>query len=227
MSDDKPPTKTTTESPSSSHERTERGVMLIVSSPSGAGKTTLCRQLTAEFPQLTFSVSYTTRPRRGREVEGVDYHFVDDAAFDRMVAQGQLAEWAEVHGRRYGTAEATINANIDAGIDVLFDIDWQGGMQLKSRYSDDSTMVFVLPPSMEELARRLRDRGTDSAEMVARRLAKARDELSHYGEYGYLVTNDDLQRAYAELRAIYVAAHCTRRRRSQRALALIDESRVE
>ncbi|MCA9670876.1 MAG: guanylate kinase [Myxococcales bacterium] len=205
--------------------RTGRGILLVVSSPSGAGKTTLCRRLMKEFPRLTFSVSYTTRPKRPREVDGEDYHFVDAARFDAMVERGQLAEWAIVHDNRYGTARSTIDAAIDEGRDVIFDIDWQGGMQLSSKYPDDTVMVFVLPPSMQELARRLRDRGTDAPEMVERRLAKAAEELTHHGEYDYLITNDDLDVAYRELRAVYLAAHCQARRRSSRAIALIDEAR--
>ncbi|MCC6748318.1 MAG: guanylate kinase [Deltaproteobacteria bacterium] len=202
-----------------------RGLLFVVSSPSGAGKTTLCHRLMAEFPALAFSISYTTRPKRPNERDGVDYHFTDHATFSRMVAEDRFAEWAEVHGNRYGTSLETISQNIDAGLDVLFDIDWQGATQLKSKYPDETVMVFVLPPSLEELSRRLRNRGTDAPEMVARRLAKAREELGHYGEYEYLVTNDDLDQAYRELSAIYVAGHCTRRRRAHRALELVEAVR--
>ena len=202
-----------------------RGVLLVVSSPSGAGKTTLVRRLMREYPELRFSVSYTTRPPRDGEVDGVDYHFVDDARFDAMVEAGQFAEWALVHGRRYGTAQQTIVDNIEAGRDVVFDIDYQGGTTLKGKFENDAVMVFVLPPSMRELERRLRSRGSDAEEMVVRRLAKAREELGHYDAYDYLVINDELDKAYADLRAIYAAAHCSRRRRAYRALALLEESR--
>ena len=167
----------------------------------------------------------TTRPKREGEIDGQDYHFVDAERFAQMVEDDELAEWAEVHGNRYGTARATINEAISDGRDVLFDIDWQGGMQLRGKYQDDTVMVFILPPTMAELARRLRSRGTDAPEMVERRLAKAADELTHHGEYDYLITNDDLDAAYDELRAVYLAAHCQGRRRAPRALELIDEAR--
>jgi guanylate kinase len=206
-------------------KKLERGVLLVVSSPSGAGKTTLVRRLMQEYPRLGFSVSYTTRPPRANEIDGVDYHFVDDARFDAMVDAEQFAEWALVHGRRYGTAQQTIVDNIEAGRDVVFDIDYQGGTTLKGKFENDAVMVFVLPPSMKELERRLRRRGTDAEEMVVRRLAKAKEELGHYDAYDYLVINEDLDKAYADLRAIYAAAHCSRRRRARWALALLEEAR--
>jgi guanylate kinase len=207
--------------------RRERGILLVVSSPSGAGKTTLCHRLLREFPRLTFSVSYTTRPQRPNEREGVDYHFVDDAAFGAMVAADAFAEWARVHGHRYGTARATIDSGLAAGRDILFDIDWQGATALKTKYADDTVMVFVLPPTLEELAARLRRRGTDAADVVARRLAKAKEELTHYGEYEFLLPNVDLEEAYGNLRAIYLAAHLTQRRQAFRALRLLEEVRTE
>lgn len=209
-----------------SGDEVHRGLLFVVSSPSGAGKTTLCRRLQGEFPALTFSVSFTTRPKRGNEVDGVDYHFVDGARFEKMVDEDAFAEWAEVHGNRYGTAWETIKANIEAGRDVLFDIDWQGATALKDKLPADTVMVFVLPPSTAELARRLRSRGTDAPEVVERRLAKAHEELGHYGEYTYLVHNDDLERAYDELRAIYKAEHCASHRRRHLARALIEELRT-
>ena len=198
----------------------DRGLLFVVSSPSGAGKTTLCRRLIKEFSRLCFSVSFTTRSKRPGEVEGVDYRFVNDLDFDRMVEMGEFAEWAEVHGNRYGTANQTIHDNIAADRDVLFDIDWQGATALRSKYPEDTVMVFVLPPSMRELSRRLRRRGTDSEDVVKRRLAKATEELGHFGEYQYLVINDDLEAAYQELRAIYVSEHCAQKRRSHFALGL-------
>lgn len=204
-----------------------RGILLVVSSPSGAGKTTLCHRLMAEFDRVTFSISYTTRPRRSNETPGVDYHFVDDATFTAMVNDNMFAEWARVHGHRYGTARVTVDENLAAGRDILFDIDWQGATQLKSKYPDETVMVFVLPPSLDELADRLRKRGTDSAEVVARRLAKAKDELGHYGEYHYLLHNDVLDLAYADLRAIYVAAHLTQSRQASLALRLLEDVRTE
>ncbi|PID39384.1 MAG: guanylate kinase [Proteobacteria bacterium] len=207
--------------------RAARGLLFVVSSPSGAGKTTLCRRLQAEFPNLAFSVSVTTRPPRSNEVDGVDYHFVRVERFEEMVQQGEFAEWAEVHGNRYGTAWSTIRENIEAGRDVLFDIDWQGATALRSNKElrSDTVMVFVLPPSMDELARRLRSRGTDASDVVERRLAKAKDELTHYGEYHYLLFNDDVDHAYDDLRAIYRAEQCSAARQTHRAVALIDEMR--
>jgi guanylate kinase len=205
----------------------ERGVLLVVSSPSGAGKTTLCHRLLAEFPRLSFSVSYTTRPKRANEREGVDYHFVDDACFSTMVAAGDFAEWARVHAHRYGTARLTIDENLAAGRDILFDIDWQGATTLRARYSDDTVMIFVLPPTLEELAARLRRRGTDAADVVARRLAKAKEELTHFGEYDFLLPNVDLEQAYSNLRAIYLAAHLAQKRQAFRAQRLLEEVRAE
>jgi guanylate kinase len=206
-------------------QRRSGGLLLVVSSPSGAGKTTLCRRLMAEFPALTFSVSYTTRPRRPAEVDGVDYHFVDEDRFQSMVDREEFAEWARVHDHRYGTARASIDENLSRNRDLLFDVDWQGATSLHSKYPDETVMVFVLPPSLEELAARLRRRGTDSPEAVERRLAKAKEELGHYGEYQFLLPNDELEEAYQGLRAIYLAAHLARERQADRALRLLEEVR--
>lgn len=202
----------------------QRGLLFVVSSPSGAGKTTLCRRLINDFPGLAFSVSYTTRPQRANEADGVDYRFVDDQAFDTMVAQDRFAEWAEVHGNRYGTARETILMAIENGRDVLFDVDWKGAQSLKRIYPDDTVMAFVLPPSMETLTERLRGRGTDSDAVVKRRLARAAEELRHYTEYDYLIVNEDLQLAYGELRSVYQAQHCTQRWRAAHALRLVEEA---
>lgn len=182
-----------------------RGILVIVSSPSGAGKTTLTRRLLAEFPdQLSFSVSYTTRPMRPGEVDGRDYHFVTHAAFEEMVKRHEFAEHAFVHQNRYGTAEAPIEAALITGKDIIFDVDWQGGAALSTRWPSDSLKVFILPPDLPALEARLRSRATDAPEVVERRLAKAREELEHFGEYQHLIVNDDLDRAYAILRAIYL-----------------------
>jgi guanylate kinase len=199
-------------------------MLFVVSSPSGAGKTTLTRRLMEEFDRLTFSISYTTRPPREGEVDGEDYHFVDEATFARMVAEDAFAEHATVHGNRYGTADAQIHEAFAAGRDVLFDIDYQGGRQLKAKYPAEAVMVFVLPPTMEALAGRLRRRATDTEEIIRRRLAKAVDELGHYHAYEYLVVNDDLEAAYERLRAIYLASSCRWDRRSPMAEALIAEA---
>jgi guanylate kinase len=200
-----------------------RGILLVISSPSGAGKTTLARRL-AERYGLHFSVSYTTRPPRAGEVNGTDYHFVDEAEFSRMVAERELAEWAYVHGQRYGTAIATVNKAIEEGVDCIFDIDYQGGQQIRQQWREDSLLCFILPPSMAELERRLRQRATDSAEAIHRRLATAHKELKHYSEYDYLVVNDQLERALTDLSAIYVAARCARSRNEPMAQALLAEA---
>lgn len=186
----------------------ERGTLMIVSSPSGAGKTTLTRRLLDEFggtpPQLAFSVSYTTRPQRPGEVEGRDYHFVTPEAFEHMARRGDFAEHAFVFGNRYGTAQAPVEAALGRGTDVIFDVDWQGGAALAARWPLDSLKVFILPPDLEILASRLQNRATDAPEVIDRRLRKAIEELEHFDEYQHLIVNDDLDRAYAVLRAIYL-----------------------
>jgi guanylate kinase len=182
-----------------------RGVLVIVSSPSGAGKTTLTRRLITEFgPQLEFSVSYTTRPIRPGEVDGRDYWFISPEAFEQMVERGEFAEYAWVHQNRYGTARAPIDTALGAGRDVIFDVDWQGGRHLSEKWPRDSLKIFILPPDEETLERRLRQRATDAPEVIERRIRKAKEELAHYVEYEHLVVNDDLERAYALLRAIYL-----------------------
>lgn len=183
----------------------DRGVLVIVSSPSGAGKTTLTRALLDEFKdKLAFSVSYTTRPIRVGEENGRDYWFVTPEEFERKVGAGEFAEHAYVHGNRYGTAIAPIEAALSAGRDMIFDVDWQGGAALSSRWPNDSLKIFILPPSMDELASRLRRRATDAQEVIDRRLRKAREELEHFDEYQHLIVNDDRERAYDLLRAIYL-----------------------
>lgn len=182
-----------------------RGVLVIVSSPSGAGKTTLTKRLLEEFKgQLEFSVSYTTRPMRTGETHGKDYWFVSTDEFDAMVRNGEFAEWAFVHRNRYGTAIAPIEAALAQGRDVIFDVDWQGGAALSLRWPEDCLKIFVLPPDLETLERRLRQRATDAPHVVETRLRNAKDELTHYPEYEHLVVNDDLERAYGLLRGIYL-----------------------
>jgi guanylate kinase len=183
----------------------DRGILVIVSSPSGAGKTTLTHRLLTEFAaNLEFSVSYTTRPRRSGEVDGRDYHFVSPEVFEEMIAKQAFAEHAFVHGNRYGTALAPIEAALSAGRDIIFDVDWQGGAALSAHWADDSLKIFILPPDLEVLAFRLRKRATDAPGVIDRRLEKAIEELQHYDEYQHLIVNDDLDRAYGELRAMYL-----------------------
>lgn len=182
----------------------QRGILVIISSPSGAGKTTLARRLLAEFPDVQFSVSYTTRPPRSNEVEGVDYHFVDDVHFERMVHDGAFAEHATVHGNKYGTAHAAVETAIAGGRDVVFDVDWQGGRALSAKWPDDSLKVFILPPDLDTLEQRLRRRATDHESVIQRRLRKAIDELEHHIDYHHLIVNDDIERAYQLLKAVYL-----------------------
>lgn len=200
-----------------------RGILLVISSPSGAGKTTLARMV-AESQKLDFSVSYTTRSPREGEREGVDYKFVSDDEFSRMIEHGEFAEWAVVHGKRYGTAIHTVNRALEDGVDYLFDVDWQGGEQIRRQWPAESVLVFILPPSMAELERRLRRRATDSPEAIMRRLTTARRELEHYGEYDYLVVNDNLARAHQQLDGIVEATRCARHRCAHMAEVLLAES---
>jgi len=179
------------------------GLLLVLSAPSGAGKTTLAHRLAALEADARFSVSATTRGARGAERDGVDYHFVSRERFDALVAAGALAEWAEVHGNRYGTLEATVEEALSRGQIALFDIDVQGGTQLRAHWPDRTATVFILPPSMAELERRLRARSTDAETVIALRLAAARREIaSGAALYDYLLVNDELDRAVADLRAI-------------------------
>ena len=176
-----------------------------MSSPSGAGKTTLTRRLIEEFgPQLEFSVSYTTRSQRPGEVNGRDYWYVTPDQFEKMVRDHEFAEHAWVFKNRYGTAQAPIDAALAAGRDVIFDVDWQGGRHLGEMWPQDSLKIFVLPPDLATLERRLRSRARDSPEDIQRRIDKAKDELRHFNEYQHLIVNDDLDRAYDALRAIYL-----------------------
>jgi guanylate kinase len=193
-----------------------RGLMLVLSSPSGAGKTTLSRMLLSEDPGVELSISVTTRPRRLSEVDGHDYHFIDRERFDAMVRNGDLLEWAEVYGNCYGTPRRPVTAALAAGRDVLFDIDWQGTKQLieKEDTKGDMVTVFVLPPSITELERRLRRRAEDDEEVISRRMAKAGDEMSHWEEYDYIIVNHDLDRAFADVRAILHAERLKRARQS-------------
>lgn len=195
-----------------------RGLMLVLSSPSGAGKTTLSRMLLDSEPDLTMSVSATTRPMRPGEVDGKDYFFLSPEEFARRLDQGAFLEHAEVFDHAYGTPAAEVEALLTAGRDVLFDIDWQGTQQLRARAREDLVPVFILPPSGPELADRLKRRAQDSAEVVARRMAKAANEMSHWPEYDYVIVNEDANIAHAQLRAILTAE----RQRRERLTALPD-----
>jgi guanylate kinase len=189
-----------------------RGLMLVLSSPSGAGKTTLSRRLLESEANLTLSVSATTRRGRPNEKEGVDYYFVTKDAFESMLADGEFLEHATVFDHRYGTPKKPVIDALAEGRDVLFDIDWQGTQQLKERTREDLVSVFVLPPSHDELERRLRERAQDSDEVVARRMAKAADEISHWAEYDYVIINDDIDAAHAKIAAILRAERLKRAR---------------
>lgn len=192
--------------------RRRRGMAVILSSPSGAGKSTLARRLMAWDPTLSFSVSATTRPPRQGEREGVHYVFTDRDAFGRMVIDGQMLEHAEVFGHHYGSPRAPVEAALGVGRDVLFDIDWQGTQQIAAALQGDVVSVFILPPSIAELERRLRERGQDAPDVIAGRMAKSEAEISHWGEYDYVLVNEDLGETEALLRTILVAERARRTR---------------
>ena len=191
-----------------------RGLMFILSSPSGAGKTTLSRMLLATDAEIKLSVSATTRPPRPGEVDGVHYHFVSAAEFDRMVDDDDFYEWAEVFGHRYGTPKGIIRSALKQGQDFLFDIDWQGTQQLYQKDQQDVVRVFILPPSIEELHRRLQGRATDSAEVIAARMARAKAEISHWDGYDYVIINDEIDDCFARVRAILEAERMKRARQT-------------
>jgi guanylate kinase len=189
-----------------------RGFLLVLSSPSGAGKTTITRRLLERDPTLSLSVSVTTRPRRPSEIDGRDYHFIDRTTFDRMAEQGELLEHATVFENSYGTPRAPIDAAIAESRDVVTDIDWQGTQQLKRTVFDSLVTIFVLPPSLSALEARLKTRAQDSDEVVAARMAKAREEMSHWSEYDYVIVNDDLQKSVEQAEAIVAAERIKRGR---------------
>ena len=190
-----------------------RGLMFVLSSPSGAGKTTMSRRLLEGDDAIVMSVSATTRPPRPGERHGIDYHFVSDADFDAMLTGDQLLEWATVFGNRYGTPRALVEATLHDGRDVLFDIDWQGTQQLQQTdAASDLVRVFILPPTMTELERRLRGRGTDADAVIAERMRRAKDEISHWGEYDYILVNDDPDVCLNEIRAVLRAERLRRKR---------------
>jgi guanylate kinase len=196
-----------------SSERARRGLMLVLSSPSGVGKTSLSRRLVSDHPELDLSISMTTRTPRPGEHHGREYFFVGDADFDRHIAAGDFLEWAELHRhQRSGTPRAAVMEALGAGRDVMFDVDWQGARAIAAAAPEDTVRVFILPPSMAEMVRRIHARAGDSDEMIRRRLETAREEFTKWGEYDYVIVNDDFDHAYAELAHIY---HAERLRRTR------------
>jgi guanylate kinase len=191
-----------------------RGVLFVLSSPSGAGKSTIARQLLQNDPDIAMSVSVTTRPPRPGEVDGVDYHFVDVPRFKEMVAANELMEWAHVFENRYGTPRAPVEKVLAEGRDVLFDIDWQGAQQLYQQAGGDVVRVFILPPSMEELGRRLRGRGTDNPAVVEARMARATSEISHWDGYDYVLINQDVDACFVQVKTILDAERLRRSRQT-------------
>jgi len=189
-----------------------RGLLIVLSSPSGAGKSTLSRMLMESDPGISMSVSATTRPRRPGEEEGVHYHFVDDSEFDRMLDAGEFVEWAPVFGYRYGTPKAPVKQALRDGRDILFDIDWQGTQQLHAAMGEDLVRIFLLPPSMDELERRLQARGTDSDGVIADRMDRAEAEISHWAEYDYVLVNQNAGDCLADIRTIVDAERLRRSR---------------
>ena len=189
-----------------------RGLMLVLSSPSGAGKSTICRHLLDRVPNLQLSVSATTRAKRGSEIDGVHYHFLSERQFHAMRDRGDLLEWAQVHSNFYGTPRDPVEEALSNGQDVLFDIDWQGTLQLKKAARKDVVSIFVLPPSMEELKSRLVRRAEDADDVIARRLENARVEISHWDEYDYVIVNEDLEKAFGAVSAIVEAERHKRER---------------
>jgi guanylate kinase len=203
-----------------------RGLLLVLSSPSGAGKTSLSRRLLETDGQLRMSVSVTTRPPRPGEIDGRDYHFIDQAEFERRAAAGELIEWARVFDHGYGTPKVPVMTALEAGEDVLFDIDWQGTQQLAARLPSDLVRVFILPPSAAVLETRLKARAQDAPEVVARRMAKAAAEISHWPEYDYVIVNDDFEAALATLQAI-LAAERVRRERQPGLIGFVQQLTAE
>lgn len=192
-----------------------RGFMFVLSSPSGAGKTTLSRRLLASHPGLALSISVTTRPKRPGEIDGKDYYFIDRPTFDDMAAKGDLLEHAEVFEHCYGTPRGPVSESLERGVDVLFDIDWQGTRQLAEKCREDLVSVFILPPSMSELERRLRTRAQDADDVVAMRMSKAESEISHWQEYDYVVVNNDLDMTLARIVHILEAERTRRIRQTE------------
>jgi len=196
-------------------ELQRRGVMLVMASPSGAGKSSISRSLFGQDPNIRLSVSVTTRARRTDEVEGTHYYFVDIPTFNRMKADGELLEWAQVHDNFYGTPRAKVEEQLSAGNDILFDVDYQGTLQLYQKSRADMVTVFILPPTIRELRARLERRAQDSVGTIEKRLRNAKIEMQHYGEYDYIIINDDLEASTQKVRSILAAARQARTRLTQ------------
>ena len=197
----------------SSSNVNRRGLMLVLSSPSGAGKSTIARNLLRDDPDISLSVSVTTRARRGSEIDGKDYHFITQREFEIMRDNGGLLEWAEVHGNFYGTPFEPVQKAMDEGRDMLFDIDWQGALQMFEVARADIVSIFILPPSMKELRARLERRAEDAPEVIDKRLENSKIEMQHWGEYTYPLINDDLDECFANVKAILRAERLNRDRR--------------
>ena len=194
------------------HELERRGLLFVLSSPSGAGKSTLSKMLLDADDNISLSVSYTTRPPRPGEVDGQHYHFTDTATFKKMAADGEFLEWAHVFGHRYGTPKAHVESALADGCDVLFDIDWQGAQQLYQEAGPDVVRVFILPPSIEELERRLHTRAQDSDQVIADRMSRAKSEIGHWDGYDYVLINDNVENCFAKVQQILTAERMKRRR---------------
>jgi len=202
--------------------RQRRGLLIVLSSPSGAGKSTISRMLLQADANITMSISATTRPMRPGEKQDVDYHFVDTAEFERLVQADEFAEWAYVFDHMYGSPKEPIKEALKEGRDTLFDIDWQGTQQLEYAFRTDLVLIFILPPSMRELERRLHERGTDSDEIIANRMKRAAGEIGHWAEYDYVLINDDMDKCLEDVRAI-IAAERLRRQRQPYLLRFVRE----
>jgi len=194
--------------------RQRRGLLIVLSSPSGAGKSTIARMLLDADEEVTMSVSATTRPKRPGEVDDVDYHFVDEPEFDRMIQANEFVEWAYVFGYRYGTPKAPVKQALRRGRDILFDIDWQGARQLEPDFGEHLVTIFLLPPSMAELEHRLHARRTDSDDVIADRMRRAADEIDHWAEYEYVLVNRDIDACLQQVRAIVTAERSKRVRQT-------------
>ncbi|HET7707966.1 MAG TPA: guanylate kinase [Sphingomicrobium sp.] len=202
--------------------RSRRGLLIVLSSPSGAGKTSIARLLLEADSKISMSISATTRPKRPGEVDNVDYHFVDETEFKRMIEADEFAEWAYVFDHLYGSPKEPIKEALKDGRDTLFDIDWQGTQQLEYAFRTDLVLIFILPPSMQELERRLHERGTDNDEIIAGRMRRAAGEIGHWAEYDYVLINDDMDKCLADVQAI-IAAERLRRQRQPYLLGFVRE----